>query len=137
VAEALANPRVLLTWGSFEAVETLAERGDFLYIDPPYAPLSRTASFTAYTAPRFDAKAQQRLQAFTIAAARRGCHVLQSNSTAAEIRGLYETSAEARAAGLRTIRVAARRAINRNATDRGSVDEFLITNIAANPDRIA
>jgi len=131
VADALSNPRLVLMWGSFEAVETLADRGDFLYIDPPYAPLSRTASFTAYTTPRFDTTAQQRLQAFTIAAARRGCYVLQSNSTAEEIRGLYETSPEAHAAGLRTIRVAARRAINRNASDRGSIDEFLITNIAA------
>jgi len=129
VADALRNPRVTLLWGSFEAVETLAEAGDFLYIDPPYAPVSRTASFTSYTAPRFDEDAQRRLQAFTIAAARRGCHVLQSNSTAAEIRRLYETSVEARAAGLRTHVVPARRAINRNAAGRGPVDEFLITNI--------
>jgi DNA adenine methylase len=137
VATALSNPRLILIWGSFEAVETLADRGDFLYIDPPYAPLSPTASFTGYTTPRFDAKAQQRLQTFTITAARRGCHVLLSNSTAPEIRALYETSAEARAAGLRTIRVPARRAINRNASDRGSIDEFLITNIAADAEGVA
>jgi site-specific DNA-adenine methylase len=55
--------------------------------------------------------------------------VLQSNSTAAEIRRLYETSREARAAGLRTEIVRARRSINRNAAGRGGVDEFLITNI--------
>ena len=107
----------------------VAAAGDFLYFDPPYAPLSRTASFTSYTAPRFDADDQVRLQQVVIALARRGCHVLVSNSTAAEIAALYERDADARAAGLRTLRVPARRAINSNAARRGVVDEFLITNV--------
>jgi DNA adenine methylase len=130
VADALSNPRVQLLCGSFEAVERIAEADDFLYIDPPYAPLSRTSSFTAYTSPRFDEEAQRRLQTFVIALARRGCHVLLSNSTAPEIRRLYETNADAQRVGLRTLTVPARRAINRNAAGRGKVDEFLITNIA-------
>jgi hypothetical protein len=63
-------------------------------------------------------------------AAGRGCHVLISNSTAPEIAALYETNADARAAGLQTHRVAARRAINSNVSRRGVVDEYLITNIS-------
>jgi DNA adenine methylase len=129
VAEALAAPGVRLFRGSFESARETAEAGDFLYADPPYAPVSRTANFTAYTAARFDDDDQQRLQQLVIAVARRGCHVLLSNSTASEIETLYERSAEARAAGLRTFRVSARRAINSNAARRGSVEEFLITNI--------
>lgn len=130
VAEALSGPRVRLLCGSFEAALDIAGRGDFLYFDPPYAPVSRTASFTAYTPLRFDRAKQERLQQVVIALARRGCHVLLSNSTADEITTLYDANVEASAAGLRTLRVPARRAINSNASRRGPVDEFLITNYA-------
>jgi len=60
--------------------------------------------------------------------AARGCRVLVSNSTADEIAALYERDEEARAVGLRTLRVPARRAINSNASRRGAVEEYLIHN---------
>jgi len=129
VAGALSRPGVQLKWGSFESARDIAEPGDFLYGDPPYAPLSRTANFTSYTASRFDGEAQVRLQQLVVGIARRGCQVLISNSTAPAITALYETSDEARSAGIRTFRVPARRAINSNASRRGAVDEYLITNI--------
>ncbi len=129
VAEALSSPRVRLLWESFEAACDIAEPGDFLYIDPPYAPLSATANFTSYTAPRFTLGDQKRLQQVVIALAAKGCHVLVSNSTAHEIAALYNTSAAARAAGLRATRVQARRAVNSDAARRGPVDEFLISNL--------
>ena len=97
VAGALSRPGVQLMWGSFESAHDVAEAGDFLYGDPPYAPLSRTANFTSYTASRFDGDDQARLQQLVVGVARRGCHVLISNSTAAEIAALYETSDDARA----------------------------------------
>jgi len=137
VAEALASPRVHLIYGSFERVETLAEPNDFLYLDPPYAPMSETSNFTAYTSARFDAAAQERLQQLLVSLARRGCHVLLSNSTAKEIAALYASNAAARAAGLQAHRIPARRAVNSNAARRGPVDEFLITNIATTADREA
>jgi DNA adenine methylase len=132
VADALSRPGVRLSWGSFESVGDVAAAGDFVYFDPPYAPLSRTANFTSYTAPRFDHAAQVRLQQVVVALARRGCRVLLSNSTADEIAALYERNVDARAAGLRTMRVPARRAINSNAARRGVIDEFLITNVEPN-----
>jgi DNA adenine methylase len=128
-AEALGTPGVRLRYASFETALEIAEAGDFLYVDPPYAPVGPTANFTAYTASRFGEADQRRLQKMTIALARRGCRVLVSNSTAAEIVRLYETDAEARAAGLRARRVAARRAINRDALGRRPVQELLVTNI--------
>jgi DNA adenine methylase len=100
-----------------------------VYFDPPYAPLSRTASFTSYTGTGFGAGDQERLQRLTIVLAARGCFVLLSNSTADEIAKLYERNDDARAVGLRAIRVPARRAINSNAARRGSVEEYLITNV--------
>jgi DNA adenine methylase len=129
VTDALSDRRVRLVWGSFEVSLDLAEPGDFLYFDPPYAPLSPTANFTAYTVPRFDRQDQVRLQQVVITLARRGCHVVVSNSTAAEIAALYDQSGEARAAGLRARRVPARRAINSDASRRGTVEEYLISNV--------
>jgi DNA adenine methylase len=129
VAAALASARVQLICGSFEAALAIAEAGDFLYVDPPYAPLSATANFTSYTAPRFTIEDQTRVQRMVIELAGRGCHVLVSNSTAREIAALYDTSVDARAAGLRAVRVPARRAMNSDAARRGPVDEFLISNL--------
>ncbi len=129
VAGALAARRVRLEHASFESVLDGAGPGDFFYIDPPYAPLSRTANFTGYTTPRFGPEDQQRLQQVVVALARRGCHVLVSNSTATMASGLYEGNREAEAAGFRTWRVPARRAINSRADRRGHVEELLVANI--------
>jgi DNA adenine methylase len=130
VARALSGARVRLVWGSFESAGAIADSGDFLYCDPPYAPISATASFTAYTASRFDRGDQRRLQELVVSLARRGCHVLVSNSTADEISKLYDIDPVARDAGLRAHRVPARRAINSNAARRGMIEEYLITNMS-------
>ena len=129
VAAALSRPGVELLEEGFESVCEWAMPGDFLYFDPPYAPLSATASFTAYTPGGFVADAQRRLQQVVVELARRGCHVLLSNSTAPEITALYADNVVARAAGLRAHRVPARRAINSRGGGRGLVDEYLISNI--------
>jgi DNA adenine methylase len=129
VARALSAPGVDLRWGSFDEAGSLARKGDFLYIDPPYAPLSDTSSFTAYTSPAFGPKEQQALQRMVLRLARLRCHLLLSNSTAPTIAALYDRNVAARKAGLRALRVPARRAINSNASRRGPVDEYVITNI--------
>jgi DNA adenine methylase len=129
VADVLGGPRVRLEYASFESALAVAAAGDFLYIDPPYAPLSPTANFTSYTTPRFNRDDQRRLQAAVMTLARRGCHVLLSNSSAGEIAALYDTNPEARGAGLRAVHVPARRAINSNGARRGPVLEYLITNL--------
>jgi DNA adenine methylase len=130
VADALASSRVRLVWGTFEATRDVAGAGDFVYLDPPYAPLSATSSFTAYTAAAFTMRDQERLQQMVIALAASGCHVLLSNSTAGAIAALYD-SRQARAAGLRAVRVPARRSVNSDPASRGPVDEFLISNLDA------
>ena len=112
----------------FEAVCRRAVPGDFIYFDPPYAPLSPT-SFRSYTSDGFTSVEQRELQQVVIKLARRGCHVLLSNSTAAEVKALYVDNLQARSAGLRAHRVSARRSINAHGSGRGYVDEYLITNI--------
>jgi len=130
VAAALAAPGVRLVFGTFALALDLAAAGDFLYFDPPYAPVSATANFTSYTASRFGPADQQHLQHVVVTLVRRGCHVLLSNSTAEEIGALYATNRDAHDAGLRAFRVPAQRMINSKASGRGPVDEYLITNAA-------
>jgi DNA adenine methylase len=131
VAEALGAPGVELRWGSFESTLEFARAGDFLYFDPPYAPVSRTASFTSYTSARFSLEDQAHLQRVILQIAQRGCHVLVSNSATREVAALYDSNPDARAAGLRALHVPARRAINSNAARRGHVMEYVITNAPA------
>ena len=129
VAAAFGRARLRLQAGTFDRVLTRARPGDFIYLDPPYAPLSATARFTSYTAGGFGPKDQVRLRDLVVDLARRGCQVLLSNSTAPEIRELYVDDRRARAAGLRAHEVPARRAINSRASGRGPVMEYLIANI--------
>ena len=129
VSSALARARVTLERQRFDAVLDAARTGDFLYFDPPYAPLSKTARFTNYTAEGFDLDDQKTLRDVLIALATRGCHVVMSNSTAPEIAALYEENKEVKTAGLRCYRIPARRAINSNAMRRGAVNEYVITNV--------
>lgn len=125
VAAALRSSDVTLERGSFEAPLRTAGAGDFVYCDPPYAPLNETSRFAQYTAGGFGEADQERLQQAVIAAVRRGASVLLSNSSAPRIVSLY-TSPEARRAGLVLERVPARRSINSRARGRGCVDEVLV-----------
>lgn len=97
-----------------------ARAGDFVYCDPPYAPLSRTASFAQYTAGGFGALDHRRIHSAVLGAASRGAIVLMPNSSAPEIETAYASRA-ARMAGLTLQRAPARRAINSRAALRGPV----------------
>ena len=130
VAAALATPGVTIALQSFDRTLDDAGAGDFVYCDPPYAPLSRTSSFANYTADGFTAFDQRRLQQKVVAACKRGAFVVVSNSSAAEILTAYTTT-EAQRAGLQVRPVPARRAINSKASSRGPVDELIISNVRA------
>lgn len=100
--------------------ETMAEarRGDFVYLDPPYYPVSTTASFTAYTKEDFGPEEQRELAALFSDAARRGVRLMLSNSDTPFIRELY------RDFPIHTVR--ARRAINCDGSKRGAVNEVVV-----------
>ncbi len=131
LSAALGRPGVSLAVAPFQPALAGARAGDFVYLDPPYAPVSRTSYFTSYTAARFGPEQQAALQQTVIAIAGRGAHVLLSNSIAPDISRLYEQNSEVRRAGLTTRTVEARRAINSRASARGAVLEYLITNVSA------
>lgn len=130
---ALNRPGVTLRVATFDAALAEAGQDDFVYLDPPYAPVSSTARFTAYTAGGFGPVEQETLQRTVISLASRGASVLLSNSAAPQIRALYARHRGARSAGLKATTVAARRAINSRAASRGAVREYLITNVARRP----
>ena len=71
-----------------EAVVSCRE-GDFVYFDPPYNPTSKTSSFTDYTQNGFSETDQRELAIVFSKLAKRGCHVLLSNSDTPLIRELY------------------------------------------------
>ncbi len=96
-----------------------AARGDFLYFDPPYDPLTPTASFVSYSADGFGPDDQQELGETARKLVARGCQVMLSNSDTTFIRSIYK--------GFQIDRVKCSRAINSNAAKRGDVDEVIIT----------
>lgn len=104
----------------FESAMNDAARGDFLYLDPPYVPLSKTASFTSYTKGGFGGEEQCRLASLYRKLDKRGCLLMLSNSDTPSVRQLYD--------GFRLIEVRARRAINCNGSGRGHVGELLVLN---------
>lgn len=96
-----------------------AERGDFVYCDPPYLPSSDTANFTSYTGDKFGIEDHEALAWSASAAKRRGVHVVLSSAGNEASRRIY------RDFELRT--VDGRRAINSQADGRGAVKELLCT----------
>ena len=106
----------------FEAACTRAEPGDFVYLDPPYQPLSATAAFTQYTSADFGFADQQRLRAAFDALTERGVPALLSNSAHPDIEDLYR--------GYAIKRVPMGRSINSNGAGRKPIDELLVSNIA-------
>lgn len=112
------NVQVLNT----DFVESVSEatKDDFIYIDPPYDPMSDTASFTGYSLDGFGKDEQIRLKETVDQLTARGCNVLLSNSSTEFIRDLYRE--------YKMVIVEAKRAINSNAARRGKVDEVLVMN---------
>ncbi|MGH7436376.1 MAG: DNA adenine methylase [Polyangiaceae bacterium] len=116
---AVALSDTTLQVDDFENVVAGARRGDFVYFDPPYAPLSATSSFTSYTATGFGPEDQKRLRDVAMKLKRRGVHVLLSNSSAPAVKELYGE-------GFEVLEVPAMRMVNSRGTGRGAVAELVI-----------
>ncbi len=102
----------------FEAMRR-AKKGDLVYCDPPYDPLTATANFTSYTKNGFTRDDQRQLCDLCTDLKRRGVHVAVSNSSTPFINALY------REAGFTLHPIWARRNINANPDRRGAVEEIL------------
>ncbi|MBR2675163.1 MAG: DNA adenine methylase [Mogibacterium sp.] len=91
----------------------------FVYLDPPYMPITATSAFTGYTQGGFGYDKQVRLRDECVKLREQGIHFLQSNSDCEEIRELYKS--------FKIETVDAKRAINSRGDRRGTVKEVLIS----------
>lgn len=98
-----------------------------VYFDPPYRPISKTASFKAYAKDNFDDRAQQQLAEVFQTLDKKGAKVMLSNSDPKNndpkdnfFDELYEQ--------YHILRVPAKRMINSNAAKRGAINEIVVTN---------
>lgn len=104
----------------FAAVLQRVHKGDFVYFDPPYAPVSETAYFTGYSKGGFDLQLQQQLFEVCCELNSRGIRFMLSNSAVPFIKKLYSR--------FNIDIVQATRAVNSRADKRGKVSEVLVTN---------
>lgn len=111
-----------ITFCSEDFSQTLERvgKGSFVYLDPPYDPLSGTANFTGYNQGGFGRAEQIRLKEACDRLTKRGVKFMLSNSATDFIRELYQA--------YDVTVVKAKRAINANARKRGAVEEVLIRN---------
>ncbi len=115
-SSALSQAEVILA--PYLDVEQHAQPGDLVYFDPPYDPLTTTASFTAYTQHNFSTQDQRELAELFRRLRDKKVKVLLSNSDTPLIRELYK--------GLRVVEVSAARAINSKADRRQKITELLV-----------
>jgi DNA adenine methylase len=106
--------------GTFEKIVNYAEKNDFVYLDPPYFPLSKTSNFTSYTSDSFLEEEQIKLAEVFKELDKKGCKIVLSNSNVKFIRNLYKD--------YNIHKVYARRMINCISEKRGEITELVITN---------
>jgi DNA adenine methylase len=103
----------------FEKAVASARRGDLVYFDPPYVPLSVSSSFTSYTSAGFRSEDQLSLRNVALELKRKGVHVLLSNSASPAVQQLYRKD-------FKLIPVEAARSVNCKAEGRHKIREFII-----------
>ena len=119
-AASLALQNAWVEVKDFREVVDLAQPGDLVYFDPPYDPVSKTASFTSYTADSFGDQDQHDLASAFSRLTERGCLCMLSNSYTPFIVDLYYE--------FRIEIVYARRAVNSDANGRGAIKEVVVLN---------
>jgi DNA adenine methylase len=120
VSAVLNETQIGVKCSDFSVVKDTAKRGDFVYFDPPYQPISRTASFAEYTPQSFGKDDQERLSNLFHELSSAGCHLMLSNSP--KVKSLYEGH------DYNIASIKASRAINCVGSKRGPIDELLVTN---------
>ena len=121
ISNYLNKSQIKIKHQSFEKTVKTAVKGDFVYFDPPYYPISETANFTKYAKDDFISSDQEKLAKVFQHLTNKGCYVMLSNSNSDFIKKLYK--------GFKIIEIEATRFINCKAERRSKqLNEVLIKN---------
>ena len=121
VSNILRSKKIQISCRDFSSVLQDAKKGDFVYFDPPYQPVSKTANFTSYTNRDFTYEDLQNLVGVSEGLDAKGCKVLHSNSNSGEVKCLFQRK-------WKVVEIAANRAINSDSKKRSGHTELLIKN---------
>ena len=113
--------RTEIRHADFSEILTKVQKGDFVYFDPPYVPLSETSSFTSYTKEGFDIESHRRLANLYDELTDRGCYCMLTNHNTELINELYSNR------GYKIDVVSVKRMINSDASNRVG-EEVIICN---------
>jgi len=116
----LNNNNVEINSGDYSEILKQTDKKCFVYLDPPYHPISESSNFTGYVQGGWNIYDQIDLKTACDELHKKGVKFLLSNSSADFIKDLYKD--------YKITIVKANRAINSNGADRGEVDEVLIRN---------
>ncbi|MBR1625854.1 MAG: DNA adenine methylase [Bacteroidales bacterium] len=119
--------KVEISDGDFEKTIQYAGKDTIYYLDPPYKPISLTSSFTAYSKESFDDKDQIRLSKFCDSISEKGSVFILSNSdvNSHEQKNLFFDDLYS---SYQIYRVSATRMISANASNRGTLNELMVSN---------
>jgi len=121
VSKALQSEKIKISCRDFESVISDAKKGDFVYFDPPYQPVSDTANFTSYTHRDFTEDDLERLADLANQLNSKGCKVILSNSNSKTVKKLFSSEWKIK-------EIKANRAINSNSQKRTGHKEIIIRN---------
>lgn len=116
----LNSNNIIIKSGDYSEILKKANEKSFVYLDPPYHPLSESSNFTGYIQGGWNMSNQIDLKNACDDLTKKGVKFLLSNSSADFIKDLYKD--------YKITIVKANRSVNSNGSDRGEVDEVLIKN---------
>jgi DNA adenine methylase len=122
VSEYLNDNSINISCRDYEEILKELDQNSFVYLDPPYHPLSESSNFTGYVQGGWDMNDQIRLREACDELTKKGIKFLQSNSAAPFIKDQYKNC------NIQIVK--ANRAVNSNGAARGEIDELLIRNYA-------
>ena len=127
-SELLQN--VQMKTGDYSDCKDFIDSETFVYLDPPYRPLTQTSAFTSYSENGFSDKEQIELGNFIKEISEIGANILASNSDPKNT-NKEDNFFDELYSNFEIKRISASRMINSNAKKRGAISELLISNIAA------
>ena len=122
VSRILQSSKISIQCRDFEAVLRYAKKGDLVYFDPPYQPVSKTANFTSYTNKDFTSDDLTRLVKICKSLDEKGCNVLLSNSDSKLVSDMFSEKT------WKINKIPANRSINSDSKKRTGHFELLIKN---------